>query len=76
MLNQLTDHYCDIITIDPLIYFGTNEKTTSYIRFIFMSTTFSTRQELIYMPDGSSYTDKTGEIMDLGNGWYYHYTAY
>lgn len=76
LLNQLTDHYCNSISLEPLYYYGDNAKSISYLRFIFMSSTFSRQQELVYMPDGSDYTDAIGEIMDLGDGWYYNYTAY
>lgn len=70
ILNVLTDHYCNIISMD-MTHMGV-KKSLPYLRFILRSCNFGITQQLVYMPDGSMYYDDAGRIVELGENWYYH----
>ena len=70
VLNVLTEHYCNIISMD-MTHMG-EKKSLPYLRFILRSCNFGITQQLVYMPDGSNYRDDAGRIIELGDNWYYH----
>lgn len=70
ILNELTDHYCNIISMETMYEGMTSSKP--YLRFVFRSWSFSTIQQLVYMPDGGEFKTNAGDVTHLEGNWYYH----